>query len=54
MIGFEDQNNLFCSSDVSDVTKMFITSLNILNGNGLDIKVTKYKKISFSKNNVSK
>ena len=38
----------------TDVTKMFITSLNILNNKALTIRVTKYKKISFSKNNVNR
>ena len=27
-IGFEDQNNLFCSSDVSDDKKKFVTLFN--------------------------
>ena len=39
-IGFEDQNNLFCSSDVSDDTKKFITSTNQLVINELNPKVT--------------
>ena len=37
---FADQNNLFCSSDVSDDTKKFITLLNNLIVNALDAKVT--------------
>ena len=40
MIGFEDQNKLFCSSDDSDVTKKFITFGNKLIVNALRRKVT--------------
>ena len=40
MIGFEDQNKLFCSSDDSDVAKKFITLLNRLIVNVLRCKVT--------------
>ena len=41
MIDFENQNKLFCSSDVSDVSKKFIIRFNDLNNKGLNIKVTK-------------
>ena len=41
MIDFEDQNKLFCSSEVSDVTKKFVTFINKLIINGLSTKVTK-------------
>jgi hypothetical protein len=40
MIGFEDQNKLFCSSDDSDVTKKFVTLGNKLIVNALRRKVT--------------
>ena len=43
-IGFEDQNKLFCSSDVSDDTKKFVTSFNELIFSGLSAKVTKSAK----------
>ena len=36
---FADQNNLFCSSDVSDDTKKFVTSTDKLVINGLNSKV---------------
>ena len=39
-IGFEDQNNLFCSSDDSDDTKKFVTLMNQLVISVLNIKVT--------------
>ena len=35
------QYKTFCSSDVSDVSKKFITCLNDLNNKELNIKVTK-------------
>ena len=40
MIGFEDQNKLFCSSDDSDVTKKFVTLGNKQIVNALRRKVT--------------
>jgi hypothetical protein len=47
MIGFEDQNNLFCSSDDSDDTKKFITSINQLIINKLNRIVTFSAKNTF-------
>ena len=44
MIDFEDQNKLFCSSDVSDDTKKFVTPFNELIFSGLSAKVTKSAK----------
>ena len=48
MIDFEDQNELFGSSDVSDDTKKFVTFINKLIINGLLTKVTKSQKYMFS------
>ena len=47
-MGFMQQNNLFCSCEVSDVSKKFITSLNVLIINDLNTKVTKLMKIVIS------
>jgi hypothetical protein len=53
MIGFEDQNKLFCSSDDSDVTKKFVTLGNKLIVNALRRKVTISQKTMEIKNRQS-
>ena len=53
MIGFEDQNKLFCSSDDSDVAKKFITLGNKLIINMLRNKVTISQKTMEIKNRQS-
>ena len=53
MIGFEDQNKLFCSSDDSDVMKKFIILLNRLIDNVLRYKVTISQKNYGNKNRQS-
>ena len=53
MIGFEDQNKLFCSSDDSDVMKKLVTLLNRLIVNVLRCKVTISRKNLENKNRQS-